>query len=115
TGRVIAQRRAIAIDDTSQLADAPAAVRDVVKMIGHCSIVWAPMLWEGRGVGSMAALRQPPKAFSDKELSLLNTFSDQAVIAIQTARLFNETKEALERQTATADILRVIAGSPSEV
>jgi GAF domain-containing protein/CheY-like chemotaxis protein len=115
TARVFAERRAIQIPDTAAVRDPPAAVREVVAIIGHCSIVWTPMLWEGRGVGSIAVLRQPPRAFSDKELALLATFGDQAVIAIQNARLFNETREALERQTATADILSVINRSPTDV
>ena len=114
TARVIEERRAIQIPDTSAVRELPAAPRSVVDLVGHCSIVWAPMLWEGRGIGSIVALRQPPKPFTDKELGLLKTFGDQAVIAIQNARLFNETKEALERQTATAEILRVISGSVTD-
>ena len=96
-------------------SDAPPAVRAMVELYGNFSIAWAPMLWEDRGVGSIAVMRQPPKPFSDKELALLKTFADQAVIAIQNARLFNETKEALERQTATAEVLRVISESPTDV
>ncbi len=114
TARVIDERRAIHVPDTSAAADLVPAAREVADMIGHGSIVWTPMLWEGRGVGSIVALRQPPKPFSDKELALLRTFGDQAVIAIQNARMFNETNEALERQTATAEILRVISGSVTD-
>ena len=93
----------------------PAAVLAVKERIGDFSIVWAPMLGEDNGVGAISAMRQPPSPFSEKELALLSTFADQAVIAIQNSRLFNETREALERQTATADILKVIASSPSDV
>ena len=52
------------------------------------------MLWEGRGVGALCLMRQPPKPFSEKQIALLKTFADQAVIAIQNARLFTQTQEA---------------------
>src|SRR5437763_9880877 len=97
------------------MPDMPATVWCVYEQIGDFSIAWAPMLRHQRGVGAIVALRQPPKPFSEKELALLQTFAEQAVIAIENTRLFNETKEALERQTATAEILKVIASSPSDV
>ena len=94
TSRAIDERRTIHVPDTAAMTDAPPAVRDVVEIIGNCSIAWAPMLWEDRGVGSFVVLRQPPKPFSVKELALLKTFADQAVIAIQNARLFKQTQQA---------------------
>ena len=115
TALVIRDRRTLHIPDTTTASDLPVAVSTVVKQVGHVTIAWAPMLWEERGVGSICVMRQPRRPFSDKELALLRTFADQAVIAIQNARLFNETKEALEQQTATADILKVISSSHTDL
>ena len=111
TGRVMRDRRCIRISSAAAMADAPPTIRDMQLLIGDYSAVFAPMLREDRGIGSIMLMRQPPKPFSDKEIALLETFADQAVIAIQNARLFNETKVALERQTATAEVLQVISGS----
>ncbi len=54
----------------------------------------APMLWEGPGIGHIEVARMPPQPFTDKEIALLQTFADQAVIAIQNAKMFKETQEA---------------------
>ena len=78
------------------------------------SILPCPLLREGRAIGAIAVLAGGA-GVQRKQIALLKTFADQAVIAIENVRLFNETKEALERQTATADILKVISGSPTDV
>ncbi len=84
------------------------------REVGYQSLAFAPMVWNDQGIGAIGVARSRG-AFSAKELAMLQTFADQAVIAIQNARLFNETKEALEQQTATAEILRVISESPDDI
>src|ERR1019366_1890004 len=88
---------------------------DGTQRMGFRSIMSVPLMHEGRSIGTIGVAREEPGLFPVAAVSLLQTFADQAVIAIQNARLFNETKEALERQTATADILKVIANSPTDV
>ena len=80
---------------------------------GLRSLVVVPMLRHSRAVGAIAVSRHEAGGFGEDEIALLQTFADQAVIAIENVRLFTETKEALERQTATSEILRVISGSPT--
>jgi signal transduction histidine kinase len=75
------------------------------------AIVFAPMLFEGKGIGAIWVARTQPGAFTDKQIAQLRTFADQAVIAIQNARLFNETKEALEQQKASGEVLSAISSS----
>jgi hypothetical protein len=65
--------------------------------------------------GQTSVARREPGGFDADEITLPQTFADLAVIAIENVRLFNETKEALEQQTATGDILKVIASSPTEI
>ncbi len=94
---------------------APISLRRAAERMGSFSVLVAPLWWEGRGIGAFHVARDPDETFSEKEVALLRTFADQAVIAIQNARLFNETKQALEHQTATAQVLQAISGSMADV
>ena len=114
TGLALRERRTVYIPDASAMPEIPPTVRHAIELVGNFSCVFAPMVWEDRGIGSIMVMRQPPRPFAEKEIALLRTFADQAVIAIQNARLFNETKEALEQQKASADILSVISSSVAD-
>jgi signal transduction histidine kinase len=78
-------------------------------------MLFTPLMSNSRAIGILSVTRVQPGKFAKHHVQLLKTFADQAVIAIENARLFNETREALERQTATAEILKVIASSPNDV
>ena len=105
--------QAVQIADTEDVTDA--RLRTIARSRGFRSMLFSPLMSNGTPVGMIGVTRLEPSSFASHHVQLLQTFADQAVIAIENARLFNETKEALERQTATAEILKVIASSPSEV
>ena len=107
--------RLVQTGESVQLADtetAPDFQAKIARARGFRSILLTPLMSNGATIGAITVTRKDPGSFADHHVQLLQTFADQAVIAIENARLFNETKEALERQTATADILKVIASSP---
>jgi hypothetical protein len=88
----------------------PPGIREPAVMMGlNYSMIMAPLMRGDVGIGAISLTRRALGPFSAKEEALLMTFADQAVIAIENVRLFNETKEALEQQTATAEVLRVIS------
>jgi GAF domain-containing protein len=90
-------------------------LRAAARANEYRSLLAVPMLLGGMAIGTIAVGRHAAGEFPDKVRALLQTFADQAVIAIQNARLFNETQEALEQQTATSEVLKVIARSPDDV
>jgi GAF domain-containing protein len=116
-GAVAGQNRQIHIPDLDHLdpsmADWPGLPH--ARAAGTRTMCGTPLRREGKAIGALIIYRDRLLPFTPEELALQQSFADQAVIAIENARLFNETRDALERQTATADILKVIASSPSDV
>jgi two-component system NtrC family sensor kinase len=116
-GRALVERRTVHIPDVA--ADPEFSRPQVVAILGSHAAVGVPLQREGVVVGVLVVMRKHPGSFSPKQIELLETFADQAVIAIENVRLFDEVQartrelsESLEQQTATSEILEVISSSP---
>jgi signal transduction histidine kinase/HAMP domain-containing protein len=111
TGRAIVRRQVLHFPDIEHDDRVPPKMLHACRAIGIKAVIFAPMLWEGSGIGAIFVGREHVGPFSDKEIALLRTFADQAVIAIQNARLVNETREALDQQRASGEVLAAISSS----
>jgi two-component system NtrC family sensor kinase len=114
-GRVMLSRRPNILADLNDDATVPPLSRQMIEALGARSQVTMPMLLADKPIGAITLSWAEPRGYTDQQITLLQTFADQAVIAIENVRLFNETQEALARQTASSDILRVISQSPTDV
>ena len=114
-GKAILEKRIVHVADVQADRDRSELSKAITESTGLRAILVVPMIREGAAIGCITTSFTEPGAFTDKQIALLKSFSDQAVIAIQNSRLFNETNESLEQQTATSEILRVISSSPTDV
>jgi GAF domain-containing protein len=127
--RAIRERRVVEVPDTETTPGVPDFIREAARRQGFRSELWVPMLHGENAIGTIVVTRREPGRFTDKQIALLQTFADQAVIAIENVRLFKELEEknraltkahaqateSLEQQTATSEILRVISSSPTDL
>ena len=121
-GRAILDRETVHVHDLrASSADFPGAKTRGVAFGIRTTLV-TPLLRDGIAIGALQIRRKEVRPFADRQIKLLETFADQAVIAIENARLIHEQQasnrdltEALQQQTATSEILRVIASSPTDI
>jgi GAF domain-containing protein len=121
-GRAVVDRKPVQVPDLTAAGDEfPEGRADALRW-GHRTILSVPLLREEEAIGSLTVRRTDVRPFTDKQIELATTFADQAVIAIENVRLFEEVQartrelsESLEQQTATSEVLQVISSSPGEL
>ncbi|HEY8692740.1 MAG TPA: GAF domain-containing protein, partial [Chloroflexota bacterium] len=115
SGRVFSRRAAIHIPDMLADPELGATSKRDARRFGNRTVLGVPLLREGEVIGVFSLRRVGIRPFADRHIDVLQTFADQAVIAIENARLVQELRESLEQQTAISDILGVISRSPTDI
>ena len=121
-GRTILDRELIHIADLQAEVDEYPEGSNFARRLGHRTIVSVPLMRAGEAIGAISIRRTEVRPFTDRQVELLKTFADQAVIAVENTRLLEaeqaskrELQESLEYQTATSEVLSVISRSPNDV
>ena len=111
SGRAVLDQAIVHVPDLTAVGDEFPLGREIAHQLGHRTTLAIPLVNEQRAIGCLLLRRTVVEVFTQKQMSLLQSFADQAVIAIENTRLLNELRESLQQQTATADVLKVISRS----
>ena len=121
-GRAVVDRKPVHVHDLTAAGDKFPQGQAMALRLGHRTILSVPLLRDGDAIGCLSVRRTEIQPFTPQQIELATTFADQAVIAIENARLFDDEQErtrdlseALEQQTATSEVLSVISSSPGEL
>ena len=115
SGRAVLDQATIHVPDLNAVGDEFPLGREIAQQLGHRTTLAIPLVNEQRTIGCLLLRRTVVEVFAPKQVTLLQSFADQAVIAIENTRLLNELRESLQQQTATSEVLQIISSSPGEL